>query len=57
MGRSGGEKDLPVVAGGDEAGALLVAGIMLGALYDKLESVFHVWMGREGDVGGKICGF
>lgn len=39
--KQGTSGDRPVVAGGDEAGAFLVAGVVLGRLYDKLKSIFH----------------
>jgi hypothetical protein len=37
----GKEDDRPVIAGSDEAGALLVATVVLGGFYNELKSVFH----------------
>jgi hypothetical protein len=47
----------PVVAGGDEAGAFLVAGVVLGGLDDELERVFHDRNRNQMEYGGTLYTF
>jgi len=42
--------DIPVIAGGDETGAFLMALAVLGRFYDKLEGVIHDGGKREEEV-------